>query len=296
MSEAREALNRSGYLLEARLAEKLESAGYYVEANAAYPDTTTGKSREFDIFALGAHRLSRNYDFIFPALLIECINNPQPLALLTKDPQIGFTFHEDMKLAGLPAKILINKRNDEWVSVQEFVNMPKFLHFCKGRVATQFCSFSETKEKKWIALHEGSHFDAFQKICDATTYCVDEQFKSYQPTEDDSINIEFYYPVIVIQGDLLEARTYLKNVSLKRAHHLLYRRTAIQGKKAETYNIDVVTERFFPEYLKIVEYEMKKTAKRIQSRKKEFRKSIQVIARMTKRLKSPEKIKKMMEF
>jgi len=293
-SEARDALLRSGYLVEARIADKLADAGYYVSVNAAYSDPITGKSRELDVHALGAHRISRDLDFLFPALLIECINNSQPLVLLTRKPQIGFMFHEDMKLAGLPAKILV-KRN-EWESLPAFLNMDKFLHFCKSRVATQFCSFSQTKDTKWIALHESPHFDSFQKLCDATAHFVEKQFGNYRPAADDLINIEFYYPVAVVQGDLVDARPSRRDVSLRKADHLVYRRTVIQGTEEESYNIDVVTERFFPRFLRTVEDEMSKTVSRIKRRKKDFRRSIGAISDMTKRLRSPDRIREKLKF
>jgi hypothetical protein len=85
--EAAEALRRSGYLLEARVEHFLATHGYYVDANDAYPDPATGKSRELDLVAMTARRVSRDDDFVFNILLIECVNNPQPLVLLTKKPQ-----------------------------------------------------------------------------------------------------------------------------------------------------------------------------------------------------------------
>lgn len=100
MDEAKAALQRSGYLIESRIAARLERDGYYVQANDAYADPSTSKSRELDLLAMSANRLSRKDDFIFPVLLIERINNPQPLTLLTKDSVIGFLFHEDLKLGG----------------------------------------------------------------------------------------------------------------------------------------------------------------------------------------------------
>ena len=294
-SEAKEALLRSGYLIEARIAKILEENGYYVEANAAYQDSVTGKSRELDVYALSGLLVSRDLDIIFPSLLIECINNPQPLVLLTKKPQTGFMFHEDMKLAGLPVKVLLKIKSDEWESLPEFLHMDKFLHFCKTPVATQFCSFSRSKDK-WVALHEGNHFDAFQKICDATAYFQDKLFKNYQPEPNDLINIEFYYPVLIVQGDLIEAKLSQNSVSLRKAPHLVYRRTIIQGTEEESYNIDVITEKFFPDYLKIIENEMNQTIKRMKRHKKELYRSIKTISRLTKRLRTPEKIRKMMEF
>ena len=73
--EMKESILRSGYLLEQRVEPVLEKAGYFVTTNAAYPDPLTGKSREIDIEALAAFKVSRDYDFIFPYLICECENN-----------------------------------------------------------------------------------------------------------------------------------------------------------------------------------------------------------------------------
>ena len=90
LQEAKQALVQSGYLVECRLEQKLLSAGYYVDANDAYLDPATGKSREMDLFAITARSFSRDRDFIFNVLLFECVNNPEPLTLITKKPIVGF--------------------------------------------------------------------------------------------------------------------------------------------------------------------------------------------------------------
>ncbi|HME32781.1 MAG TPA: hypothetical protein VKG65_08535 [Terriglobales bacterium] len=46
LPEAREALLRSGYLLEHRLEAALRTRGWYVQANDAYLEKETNKSRE----------------------------------------------------------------------------------------------------------------------------------------------------------------------------------------------------------------------------------------------------------
>ncbi len=159
LQDATKALLNSGYLLEARLEQVLAARGYYVDANDAYPDPTTGKSGELDLMAMTARRLSREYDFVFNVLLVECVNNPQPLVLLTKKPQVGFLFHEDVRLAGLPAK-LFDRRAGRWVKLQDALHLNKFHHYCTPRVATQFCSFARKGGSEWMALHEGPHFDS----------------------------------------------------------------------------------------------------------------------------------------
>lgn len=164
LDEAKDALLRSGYLLETRLETLLSKRAYFVEANGAYPDPETGKSREFDLYAMGAHRAGpEELDFIFTILLLECINNPQPLVFLTKTSQIGFLHHEDAKMAGLPLKFPDKKHRNEWESISDFLRMSTYHHYCRGRVATQFCSFVKKKNsQEWMATHDEEHFDALK--------------------------------------------------------------------------------------------------------------------------------------
>src|SRR6266849_9666074 len=66
-ADMRAAIGRSGYLIEHRIAQALERAGFYVSANAPYPDPNTGISRELDISAISAHGLDRKYsEAVFP--------------------------------------------------------------------------------------------------------------------------------------------------------------------------------------------------------------------------------------
>ncbi len=50
-SQIKDALLRSGYLLESRLESILRDREYFVNANASYPDPILGKSRELDLHA-----------------------------------------------------------------------------------------------------------------------------------------------------------------------------------------------------------------------------------------------------
>jgi len=293
LHEATQALVRSGYLVESRLEQELLSAGYYVDANDAYPDPATGKSRELDLFAITARNLSRDRGFIFNVLLIECVNNPEPLTLITKKPIIGFLFHEDVRVAGLPAKLLAP--DGRWTPIQEALNLGKFHHYCASRIATQFCSFTRKQSQQWMAQHEGSHFDSFQKLCDAVDYRQDQHFKSWRFGPEELVNVEFYYPILVVQGDLLEARPRGTSVVLKRAKHLQFRRTVIRGSVSRTYQIDVVTEVHFSRLLSLLDKELDTIARRIKARRRVVQRSVSRIVTSAKRLRSPDAVRRVME-
>jgi hypothetical protein len=56
--------------------------------------------------------------------------------------------------------------------------------------------------------HHPSRFDEVDKLRDITNSYVDAHFKSWMKGEYAStVNLEFYYPVILIEGDLFEAQT-----------------------------------------------------------------------------------------
>ena len=297
-AQAKNALLRSGYLLEYRLETILIENGYYVEANSAYPDPGSGKSREIDLYALTGQNFSRDYDMLFNALIIECIKNPQPIAFLTKEPQFAEMYLGSLKLAGLPVKIYLGGKEQVWESLRDYIHMEKFHHYCKGRVATQFCSFTKKKSKKneWMAQHEGVHFDVFKKLCHAVDFYVDEHFGSWLLQDGEPVNIEIYYPIVVVQGELIDVRTAEQSLSLIKTDHIRYYRTAIHTGEATNYHIDVVTERYFSDYLRLIEDEIELIIKRMKRRKKKVRQSIDKIVKKAKRLRSHEKIRETMDF
>jgi len=297
LKDARNALLRSGYLMEHRLETVLLSRGYYAEANEAYPDPESGKSRELDIFGMQALRAGPgDFDFIFTVLLAECVNNPQPLAFITKEPVLGFLHHEDVALAGLPVKVPDGRTT--WRSLPDYLGMDKYHHYCKGRVATQYCSFVLKKKQptEWMATHDDSHFDAFRKLSAAVDYYSRKHFESWRIGRREYVNVEFYCPVLIVQGDLLDVRQTKKSLKISKADHIQYRMSTMVGKEQITHQIDVVTEHFFSKYLDTVEGELAKTARLLRRRHKSVRATIDRIARSASRLRSPEAIRAAMEL
>jgi len=296
--QATDALLRSGYLLEGRLYAFLDRREYYVETNVVYPDPDSGKSRELDLQAITSLSAGpREFDRVHAVLLIECVNNLQPIAFVTKKPQVEFLHHYDVKLAGLPVKISID--GNYWNYLPVYLEMDKYHHYCKGRVATQFCSFTKKKRKniqEWMATHIEEHFDCFRKLSASVEYFIDEQFKNSNLLRLKNVNIEFYYPVVVVQGELLDARPSKGSVNLINANHIQYRQSGLVGTVPEDYQIDVVTERFFPKYIEIIEQEISKTARLLRRRSATVRKSIDEIVRHTRIIRPPEKIRAALEF
>jgi hypothetical protein len=312
--EAEEAILRSGYLLESRVETILIERGYYVQANDVYSDPITDKSRELDLYALKGHEVyvEPEYSYLFSVLIIECINNPQPLAFITKQPQVATLFASDMKVSGLPAKFLSDETGNRWASFDELVKLRDYHHYCVGRVATQYCSFQQKRlsgakqqSNEWMAWHDEAQHGTFQKLCDATEYFVDKHYAEWVPGGNEEneengdaepINLQIYYPILVVQGELFDVQPSAGSLQIHDADHIHYMRTVIQKNEERDYHIDVVRESYFPNLLDIIEKEVSQIVGRLKRRKKVVLRSANQITREAKRLKLGDSIRQVMEY
>ena len=295
--EIRDALKRSGYLLEARIEKRLLGRGYLAEANSAYVDPESGKSREIDISAIGARKAGPDdFDWLFPVLLIECVNNPQPIAFITKAPVVPFLHSAEVRCSGLPVKIR-DVESNTWKSLVDYLGVEKYHHYCKGRVATQYCSFLKKKgTSEWMALHDETHFASISTLGNALEHAMDDHYRSWHPGRKEWINVQVYYPILVVQGDLVDVRQTGEAIRLHRASHVSFRRTVVRGGEETTYQVDVVTEKYFPRLVSAIDQEVAKMSRLLRRRSKEVRRSIDHITRRLQRLRSGNKIRKELEF
>ena len=283
--EIEDALRRSGYLIEYRIEDILREQGFHVAANATYPDPITSKPRELDISATGADRIGSDRDWLFSILLIECVNNPYPMAFFTKEAQADFVHVYDIFISGLPS--YIGNRNIATSRLSAYLHLEKVHHYCKGRVATQFCSFTPKKSARsieWMASHEDSHFDSFRKLCAAVNYDVEDHYSGTNPVLHDRINLQLYYPIVVVGGQLLDIRHDNKAaVTIEEVECVHYIQSSLTGGKQTDYHIDVVTEKFFPTMLSMVNKETKAIARRAKKKKDVLYSAVDRMAKAAKR-------------
>jgi hypothetical protein len=147
-AEARRALQRSGYLIEYRVEVLLRRRGWYVEANSAYEDSHTQKSREIDIYAIIGRPVGTGpKDWLFSSVLVECVNNPQPIAFITKNPYMRDWAVDDIKGVFDPEEVFL-EGSSKPVNVGRLLKIATYHHYCRGRLASQFCSFNYKSDKK----------------------------------------------------------------------------------------------------------------------------------------------------
>lgn len=303
LTEIKTAINSSGYLLEQRIEALLQKKGFYVTTNDAYIDPATGKSRELDVDAIYGSRLSRDYDFTFLRLLCECENNQQPVVFFTKDPiDIGI-YHYDVKIAGLPIQFLWKdgkSKKREFISIVDFLRLDKYHHYCKGLVSTQYCSFTSKKaDGKWLAQHPEDQHNSLVDLIYALEARIDEYYENYSlpgKNDKDQINIEFYLPVLVLQGDLLLANQTKNGLRIKKADYIKYKKEYFFKGKRNTYVIDVVTEKYFTSYLKMIVSEFEKSSKAIKNKKILARLSLDKLVEKARLKDHKDNFRKIFEF
>jgi len=308
--EMRESILRSGYLLEQRVESVLQERGYYVTANAAYPDPSTGKSREIDIDAIAGFKISREYDFIFSRLLCECENNKEPIVFFIKESPVSFLYHEEVKCAGLPVQFLTKRfpigkaakkeSNYEYIGLSDFLNFEKYHHYCKGLISTQYCTFTrKDSSKPWVAFHEDTQHNSLTDLIFSLEASIEDYYKNYStPDKDevDQVNIGIYYPLLILQGTLYAASVAEKQLKLVKSEHIQYRKEYFSKDTHDTYQIDVITESFLPKYLDIVEKEMEKAKNILRRKKKIVRQSLDKLVEKAKKKEKSKTFREIFEF
>lgn len=286
-AEIKESLLRSSYLLEGKLEKLLASRDFYVMRNEVYSDKRSGKSTELGMYAISATQVGKKKNYVFPVLLIECVNNDVPLAFFVKeqDSSTRLLDRGGIKLAGMP--MVVTTKKGTIVSLAEYLKIEEYHHYWKGRVATQFCSFVRNKKdigktKAWTAFRKDPHFASFRRLMDAGEYQIDHllnnitsiKYKKASKPKREKLAVEFYYPVLVVQGKLLEVSTEKDKVKVRSVNHIQFQyrfdqkpivRGEVKSISADTnlYRIDVVTGSYFPKYVTMIKREMSTTARRL---------------------------------
>jgi hypothetical protein len=287
-THAKEALLRSGYLLESRVEAILRKRkrAYYVEANSVFPDRLTGISRELDIHGIRAYKAGPGrFDFLWTVPLIECVNNPEPLVLITKRAIVPQLHDREIQASGIPLKFPVGTPPNHWRRFTDIFNVEKYHHYCHGRIATQYCSFQRKKQKpnEWMAWHDEAQFDSFKKLSHAVEYEIDRHHQQWQFRGHEHINLVLYYPIVVVQGQLMEARASAGDVRLYSRSHLMFRRSEFMQDTERTFQIDVVQEKGLSRLLSIVDLEADRLSRALRRKHREVRTAISAIVRTARR-------------
>jgi len=194
----------TGFPLELRVADTLRSRGYYVATNVFFIDRDESKAREVDIRAL------RNVFFthrgmecaVRHCLIVECKKS-------TNKPWVFFMSRKngyDQQLYQTPC----HGAAASWIATPETLSTlerrhPWFRFEYRGRSFYEaFSGGQDTNPNIWKGL-----FAALKGMLDVHR----DQFAAGYPFP----NATFYYPLVVLQGDLFVARQTRRRLIVERA-------------------------------------------------------------------------------
>lgn len=280
-SEIKEAIYSSGYLIEQRVLRIL-STDHFVRPNHLYLDPISGKTREIDMRVDSAPVWSEDFSSgVQWSIFCECENNAQPVVFFPFEPLMPSTASELIKCYGMPMKIW---RDNEYVDLLSFLPFYKFHHYCKGGVATQYCSFIKRRDKgKWVATHLEEQHDTFNSLVYAVECDINQFYTEiWQPPkvdEPEPVLLVFIYPLIILGGELMEAHLGRRGLLAKKVKHVQFLNSLHISGREINYKIDVITEDYLREYMTIIDYEMKKLRRLVTRHKRIIKQSVDRIVK-----------------
>jgi hypothetical protein len=299
------AIWNSGYLLEQRAAVELGKADYKAITNRRFIDPDPPhKPRECDVIAYKEVPLyPTGPDAIYPSLVIECKNFYEPTVFFAKK-DFKETFEplqDEVRVSGIPAKIW---QGVKYIPFQEYIKCDSFHHYCKPEVpiATQYCTFV-VKKGRWEASHNEEHHDTFNDLIKALEFEISEDFRNWfidERIEREFVDLSYYYPVLIIQGGFYLALVEKNELPILTEYdHIQYSTEVFSHYYQDviSYQIDVISEKYLPSYLSIINHETSIIRKRLQRQKPKLQISMDKIVEDCKALKTkPKSYREYLEF
>ena len=97
--------------------------------------------------------------------------------------------------------------------------------------------------------------------------------------EEESVNLQFYYALLVLQGDIYTASFRDGHLILDEAQHVQLIRDHFSSNRQNSYQIDVVKESFLRDYLDLIDREMKSIGLRLQRNRRKVADSMKLLMR-----------------
>lgn len=247
--EVLECLNRSGYLLESRLAQQLFEHDFFVESNQVVRDVRTGKSREIDLIAEHErYTPEHKYSHVRTTFVVEASNNKYPFVLLTPwrwTPMYG---------PEVQNKFIITPPSQE-SRIWSHLDPEDERRESADEAYTQFCVLTrKSGAGELMASHTDDIYGSLLKVAEyieqnLTDWRNDrgEHFERYW-------RIFFWQPVLVLSGNLLVVRLQTDGTPFleeTQSARLVFNWHA--GDQPTTTIFNVVTESYFKQFVSSIE-------------------------------------------
>ncbi|WEH40594.1 hypothetical protein [Streptomyces sp. AM 2-1-1] len=248
------ALERTGYLLEQRVASKVRSAGFTTITGKAFMDPDEGKSREIDIFAVkklwedSAQRI-----VVSLQLVIECKRSDGPYVALGRDPEAVDKYRQPHShtmpvefirwLEFLPdgAARQRGMQSWGWLGFHELPGSPN-LDIRKGLQLIRM----NLRGKEWVADNSS--------IFESLTLPLMKAVEAFRPQRDrnpepKSAHLCLSFPIVVTSGELFYVNGESETPISERTDWVSLERDVDMRSMKGLFNLDVVAFPALERYL-----------------------------------------------
>lgn len=270
--QIKDALKRSGYLLEQRAEHVFLKNRFEILNENYFIDEETSKLREIDLIAeksdYSRPTEKRQYGGAFTYKFIcECENNAQPYVFFQTKAKVPYgeqgLIYSQIPFSFTPKKQTVANLlwGDTAFSCRKVM---KEHHLSRSKISTQYCSFApkdkNNPQLEWTAFHldeqhntltnllKGSLFvskrDAFHYENNMSTY-----YRKYQ--------INLYYPVLILQNRLAVAKEKDNGeIVLEDREHVVFMKNHSTDGWEHLLMIDVIQEKYLPQYITKIHQEI----------------------------------------
>lgn len=253
-SEMLEALRRSGYLMEGRLAKALQEAGCFVESNLSFPDERSGMSREIDMVAESADWITDTpKTSVKSSFIIESINNFYPVVLMTPgswspDTPIDYFLH--YKTTSIPDEIPTNAFTLGDKTVSTGFDLLELHRVYGWDTFSQYCSFSRKKQgAELMALHPEDLHSTIRKLAEYLMYTESVLYRWMDDLNDEYWRVFQWRPLLVLRDDLYVYSDNKGAGSLKSIPHARLEYSLHYDGRPSTVIVDFLVEEAAPEFV-----------------------------------------------
>jgi len=288
-----QSISKSDFLMQQEVATVLRNFGYStVRTNRGFFDPENKKSRRYDIYAYKEINVYGPGSYgIYPTIICQCKNNlkPDPFFIdYNIDDKEFQPLIDEVMVSGIPSKIW--KRN-KYVSIQEFTDVLNIHHYCEPIAP--------------VATH---NLNTGWDLTKALESEIDSDFKNMSEwlapgeSEKDFIDLSFYYPLVIYKGELYGVTTKGKTVSAndsERLDHIQYNPElySFYNKEVISYHMDIISENYLLDFLKIIEIEMTKIKNVLKEQKKVVTQSReQIVSECLSLEKKPNTYRRYLEY
>jgi len=245
----KEYIESSGKFFEQEIAQYIQNHGFgYVVPNDVFLDIESGESRELDVFAIAGRKIGHKMNFIFPIALI-AIKKIALVCFMRNEIMTRYTLG-DIHISGTPKTIY--SRGEE-TDLAEYINLERIHHFYKYRkVSSQFWTpLEKNKDKKGDYFYRGLILPLIKSVVAQ----IEEHEKNwYFDPEEEPINLQIYYPVIVVDN-LWECNLTKNGQKYKKISRIGFVSRYSSEKITGTYLIDICDKEGLKDLLKIINKE-----------------------------------------